>query len=80
MINSDWMNGFFCTSTPAQKRRFGSGDSGGPVFLERDDGTFTLLSLVSWNDPEDSEFEWKTDYDMSADVFFYLDWIKENMV
>jgi secreted trypsin-like serine protease len=80
LLNSGWMNGFLCTSNPVQKMRFWYGDSGGPVFSERGDGTFTQLSLVSWNTPEDSEIEWYTDYDMSVDVLFYLDWIEENMV
>ena len=75
----DWIGGMFCTGTPPLQQRIWYGDSGSPYFVTKN-GTITQVSLVSWNTPEDTGIDWVTDHDMSVDVFFYLDWIKQNMV
>ena len=79
MMAGGWMDGFLCTGAPPKEKYVWYGDSGSPIFVQKD-GISTQLSIVSWNTPEDTQIEWDTDHDMSADVFFYLKWIKKNMV
>ncbi|XP_063689035.1 chymotrypsinogen A-like isoform X2 [Bolinopsis microptera] len=79
-IASGWIDGMLCTGTPPlEKQRFWYGDSGGPLFVQ-DNGTWTLVSLVSWNTPRRTGIEGLYDFDMSVDVLFYVDWIRRNMV
>ena len=80
VIASGWIDGMLCTGIPPlEKQRFWYGDSGGPLFVQ-DNGTWTLVSLVSWNSPERAGPEGLYDYDMSVDVLFYVEWIRKNMV
>lgn len=80
VIASGWIDGMLCTGIPPlEKQRFWYGDSGGPLFVQ-DNGTWTLVSLVSWNTPERAGPEGLYDYDMSVDVLFYVEWIRKNMV
>ena len=52
-----------------------SGDSGSALFSKSEDGTFTQLALVSWS----SSLEQIDAPDVHTNVFYYRDWIRENM-
>jgi hypothetical protein len=52
-----------------------SGDSGSALFAKNSDGSFTQLALVSWS----SSIEQKYAPDIHTNVYYYREWIKENM-
>ena len=64
------MDGWLCLGVPPISAHPWSGDSGGPIFVKRADGTFTLLGVFSFmNPPPDVN-------PVSTRVLHYLDWIE----
>ncbi len=59
---------------------FSSGDSGGPAYVENQDGGYSVLGIVSWNLSfalSFGYFSW-IDTGVLTNVPYFADWIKEN--
>jgi secreted trypsin-like serine protease len=50
-----------------------NGDSGGPAYIDNDDGTISLAGVTSWGDSQCKEFG------VYTSVVTLLDWINENL-
>ena len=69
-----------CAGTESGARDACNGDSGGPLFVQQDDG-LTQVGIVSWGDgPLDAEVACghKNAYGVYTRVSHYSDWIKEH--
>ncbi|KAL5266802.1 hypothetical protein ACHWQZ_G004002 [Mnemiopsis leidyi] len=75
----DITDGMICTDrvslTGERYAHIWSGDSGSALFSKNSDGTFTQLALVSWS----SSLEQISAPDVHTNVFYYREWIRENM-
>ena len=49
--------------------------TGGPFFRTNDDGSFTLLTLVSWGDSGIDAIA----YDVGTNVLYFMEWLKEEL-
>ena len=64
-----------CTGKPPNTAHAYFGDSGGPVVVGNEDGTHTLVGIVSFGPP----FPEPDMYVVNTKILHYLDWIKENL-
>lgn len=75
---SGWVTeGMVCTADdPDITKKTWAGDSGGPLFVGITGAANKVLGLVSWGTDDSSDNYY---YDVNADVYFYRDWILEQM-
>eukprot|EP00116_Pleurobrachia_bachei_P002349 sb/3462611/ len=75
---SGWIEpGMICSADdPSIIKKTWSGDSGGPLFLDDNNGTTKVLALVSWGTSDSSDTYY---FDVNADVYLYRDWISSKI-